>query len=67
MADIQSAVKDHNSVMVKGESLLDSFNMDITPCCDESTDCICNYTQNPVLPVCYQYLYDIAARNYDFI
>lgn len=67
MADIASAVDDHNSVMVKGESLLDSFNMDITPCCDEATDCICNYTQNPVLPVCYQYLYEIAARNYDFI
>jgi len=67
MTCIENAVHVHNKMMVKGESLLDTFDHSVTPCCDEATDCVCNYTQEPKLPVCYQYLYEVAARHYDFL
>ncbi|XP_072170914.1 arylsulfatase-like isoform X2 [Diadema setosum] len=63
LADIQQAVNAHKSAMVKGTPLLDEFDHSIVPCCNQATNCVCNYVQNPQLPECYQYLVDVAARN----
>ncbi|XP_780034.3 LOW QUALITY PROTEIN: arylsulfatase [Strongylocentrotus purpuratus] len=63
LANIQDAVSVHNSTMVPGKSLLDEFDLSIVPCCDPATNCICNYTQDPEIPVCYQYLIEVANRH----
>nr|XP_054756092.1 arylsulfatase-like isoform X2 [Lytechinus pictus] len=63
LAQIQEAVSVHNASLVAGAPLLDSFDMSIVPCCNQDTDCVCNYTQDPQIPECYQYLIEVSDRN----
>ncbi|XP_041464484.1 arylsulfatase-like [Lytechinus variegatus] len=59
---IREAVEAHRAVLVKGESLLDTLDHSIVPCCNPETDCVCNYTQESGMPECYQDLVETSAR-----
>nr|AAC27821.1 arylsulfatase [Heliocidaris erythrogramma] len=56
LRDVKAAVEEHQTNMVKGKSLLDDVDNthSIVPCCNEATNCVCNYVQEPGIPECYE-------------
>ncbi|XP_071502977.1 arylsulfatase-like [Diadema antillarum] len=70
--DILTAVRDavdrHNAALVKGTPLLDDFDnsRSIVPCCDRSTNCICNFDFQPGVPDCYEDIMKASARHTTF-
>ena len=62
---IDDAVQEHKANLVKGESLLDTFDAEHAnvPCCDAANDCICNYDHTPGVPACYEKTQTLADVN----